>query len=446
LGRLFGTDGVRGTANKELTPEMAFQLGRAGTASLVKDKTRPQIVIGRDTRISCDMLEAGLIAGICSVGGDALLAGIVPTPAVAYLTKDMEADAGIVISASHNPVEDNGIKFFHKDGFKLPDAMEDDIEKTVRSDLEKIKRPIGPNVGRVVPIGDAAGKYIQYVLSKAELDLDGLKIVVDCANGAASFIAPKVYEQLGAEVIPINNSPDGININLQCGSTFPEVLKHKVLEIGADMGLTHDGDADRVLACDHMGNVIDGDQIMAICGLDLLRKKELPKKTIVATVMSNLGLDIAFRKEGGKVVRTKVGDRYVLEEMRKEGLLMGGEQSGHIIFLNQNTTGDGIVTAIQLLKVVSESKTKLRDLASQVEKLPQTLVNIKVENKEALEENQKIKEAVNDITESLGEQGRILVRPSGTEPKVRIMVECGDADKMDKIIDEMSSLIRSELC
>lgn len=212
------------------------------------------------------------------------------------------------------------------------------------------------------------------------------------------------------------------------------------------MGLTHDGDADRVLACDHMGNVIDGDQIMAICGLDLLRKKELPKKTIVATVMSNLGLDIAFRKEGGKVVRTKVGDRYVLEEMRKEGLLMGGEQSGHIIFLNQNTTGDGIVTAIQLLKVVSESKTKLRDLASQVEKLPQTLVNIKVENKEALEENQKIKEAVNDITESLGEQGRILVRPSGTEPKVRIMVECGDADKMDKIIDEMSSLIRSELC
>jgi phosphoglucosamine mutase len=444
LGKLFGTDGVRGVANKDLTPELAYRLGRAGTAILAKDTSRPKILIGKDTRISGDMLEAALSAGICSVGGDVIQVGVVPTPAVAYLTQVLGANAGIVISASHNPVDDNGIKFFYADGYKLPDEVEDAIEEKL-NEADEATGPTGADVGRIYQSPDAYKEYIRYVISTVQERFDGMRIVVDCANGAASMIAPAVYEAMGAQVIPIYNTPDGSNINDGCGSTHPEVLQRKVIEEKADIGFTHDGDADRVLACDHLGNLVDGDQILTICGLDLLQKNMLPQNTIVATVMSNLGLDMAFRQAGGKVLRAKVGDRYVLEEMKKNGLVLGGEQSGHVIFLNHNTTGDGVMTAIQLLGAVRRSGKTLFELASQFKRLPQALENIQVVNKEAINGNERIAQAVEEVTKQLGDRGRILIRPSGTEPKVRVMVECEDEEELKSIMDRMTALVRIEL-
>ncbi len=444
MGKLFGTDGVRGVANIELTPELAFKLGRAGTAVLAKNVRKPKILIGKDTRISGDMLEAALSAGICSVGGDVVQVGIVPTPAVAYLTQSSDADAGIVISASHNPVEDNGIKFFYSDGFKLPDDVENEIERRIGS-VDDGVRPTGADVGRIIVDENAHRHYIDFLKSTVQTNFSGLKIVVDCANGAASWIAPEVYEALGAEVIAIHHSPDGKNINDHCGSTHPEVVQQKVREVGADLGLTHDGDADRVLACDHYGHLVDGDQIMAICGLDLLSKNMLPHNTIVATVMSNLGLNLAMKQAGGKIIRTQVGDRYVLEEMRKQGLTLGGEQSGHIIFLDHNTTGDGILTALQLLSVVKASGKSLYDLSSGFKKFPQALENIRVANKEALYGNEKIEKCIEEVSAELGERGRILIRPSGTEPKIRVMVECDNSEELKRVMDKMTALIRAEL-
>ena len=444
MGKLFGTDGVRGVANKDLTPELAYRLGRAGTAILAKDTSRPKILIGKDTRISGDMLEAALSAGICSVGGDVIQVGVVPTPAVAYLTQVLGANAGIAISASHNPVDDNGIKFFYADGYKLPDEVEDAIEEKL-DETDETTGPTGADVGRIYQSQDAYKEYMRYVISTVQERFDGMRIVVDCANGAASMIAPEVYEAMGAQVIPIYNTPDGSNINDGCGSTHPEVLQRKVIEEKADIGFTHDGDADRVLACDHLGNLVDGDQILTICGLDLLQKDMLPQNTIVATVMSNLGLDMAFRQAGGKVLRAKVGDRYVLEEMKKHGLVLGGEQSGHVIFLNHNTTGDGVMTAIQLLGAVKRSGKTLFELASQFKRLPQALENIQVVNKEAIHGNEKIAQAVEEVTKKLGDRGRILIRPSGTEPKVRVMVECEDEEELKSIMDRMTELVRTEL-
>ena len=444
MGKLFGTDGVRGVANRDLTPELAFKLGRAGTATLAKNIKSPTVVIGKDTRISGDMLEAAMAAGICSVGGNAVLVGVVPTPAVAYLTRTFGADAGVMISASHNPVEDNGIKFFFSDGFKLPDQVEASIEAMIAAD-DINGRPTGGEVGRIFHDQKAHQKYTDYLVSLVQGRFEGIKIVVDTANGSASTIAPAVYSALGADVVTVCSEPDGCNINDFCGSTHPEVIQKAVLEHGADIGFTHDGDADRVLACDHLGQLVDGDQILAICGLEMIKRNQLPHNTIVATVMSNLGLDLAFKKVGGKVIRTNVGDRYVLEEMRKQGLILGGEQSGHVVFLDHNTTGDGIITALKLLTVLRDSGEALHELAKQMIKFPQSLVNIQVTNKEAFKENRKIAEAIAEIEMKLGDHGRILVRPSGTEPKIRIMVECDDHGELKRIMDRMTDLVRSEL-
>ncbi len=445
MGRLFGTDGVRGIANHDLTPELAYELGRVGTAILAQDMQRPRILIGKDTRISGDMLEAALLAGICSMGGDAYLAGIVPTPAVAFLTRQLQAHAGIMISASHNPVEDNGIKFFHGDGFKLPDLIEDNIEAAINAGTNHFPRPVGADIGRVVHVGDAAQRYIQFALGTISGTLKRLKVVVDCANGAASLIAPAVYGEAGVEVIAIHHVPDGTNINRECGSTHPHVIQEEVRRAGADLGLTHDGDADRVLACDHQGNLVDGDQILAICGLDMLKKGKLPDQTIVATVMSNLGLDLAFRRAGGRVIRTNVGDRYVLEAMRDGGFILGGEQSGHIINLGINTTGDGIITALQLMSVIRDSGKDLKELAGQVQKMPQALVNVVVADKEAIHTNIRIQEALIQASRQLGDRGRILIRPSGTESKVRVMVECEDLNEMEAITQRFVDMVKEEL-
>ncbi|MGI5839159.1 MAG: phosphoglucosamine mutase [bacterium] len=443
MGNLFGTDGVRGIANTELTPELAFRLGRASVPVLAGGEKRPRILIGRDTRISGDMLEAAIAAGFCAAGADVLLAGIMPTPAVAYLTRELSAQAGVVLSASHNPAEYNGIKFFFGDGYKLPDAVEDEIERGL--DNEPAGRPAGGAVGRVLRLENAADKYIDYAVSTADVDLSGLKVVVDCANGAAARIAPAVLKRLGASVRAVNAAPDGLNINAGCGSTHPEAMQAAVRESGADVGIAHDGDADRVLAADSRGELVDGDQIMTICALDRLRRGELPGNTLVATVMSNLGLDLALQPAGAKVLRTKVGDRYVLEEMLARGLRMGGEQSGHIIFLDLNTTGDGIITALQLLKVVRESGEPLHVLAGQMKRLPQVLLNVPVSRREALPGNPRITAAVRQAEERLGEFGRLLVRASGTEPLVRVMVEGEDEKALQEIASQIAGIIQQEL-
>lgn len=428
-----------------MTPELAYRLGRASIPVLAAGIKRPRIVIGRDTRISGDMLEAAMIAGFCAAGADVLLTGIIPTPAVAYLTRELAAEAGVVLSASHNPAEYNGIKFFFRDGYKLPDAVEEEIEDLTGRGENEFGRPTGEAVGRVFRVEDAADKYIAYAVSTAGGDLDGLKVVVDCANGAASRIAPPVLRRLGAVVRVINAEPDGLNINTGCGSTHPEAMQQAVRESGADIGLAHDGDADRVLAADSRGVLVDGDQIMSICALERLRADRLPGNTLVATVMSNLGLDIAMQQAGGKVVRTKVGDRYVLEEMRERGLKLGGEQSGHIIFLDYNTTGDGIITALQLLKTVRESGEPLHVLAGQMKKLPQVLVNVSVNRKEAMGGNLRIIDATRQAEVRLGEFGRLLVRPSGTEPLIRIMVEGEDEALLHETANHLADIIRREL-
>ncbi len=429
MGRLFGTDGVRGVANEELTPELAMKLGQAGAYVLTQHFShKSTIIVGCDTRISGGMLANALMAGICSVGANAVYVGVVPTPAVAYLTRAYKMDAGVVISASHNSVEFNGIKFFNGDGFKLSDGLEDEIDALIQKNMEGVARPVSGEVGTISYRMDAREDYIAFAKSVVPVKLHGLKIVVDCAEGASYYTAVKTLEDLGAELVPIHVTPDGTNINENCGSTHMEELQRRVMAEGADLGLAFDGDADRMLAVDEKGNFLDGDKIMAICGAYLKEQGKLKRDTIVATVMSNLGFQLMCKKHGIIMERTKVGDRYVLERMQEIGAVIGGEQSGHIIFLNENTTGDGLISALHLLEVLVEKKEPLSILASIMEALPQTLVNARVENsrKEKYMDYPEIVEAMKRVEEKFSGQGRVLIRPSGTEPLVRIMIEGKD--------------------
>jgi len=429
MKKLFGTDGVRGVANVyPMTSEMAMQIGRAAAYLFKNGNRRHRIVIGKDTRLSGYMIENALVAGICSMGVDVLQVGPLPTPGIAYITSSMRADAGVVISASHNPFQDNGIKFFFKDGFKLPDEIELKIEKLIFSEKIDSLRPVATEVGKAYRLEDAAGRYVVFLKSAfpKDLDLAGMKIVLDCANGAAYKVAPAVLEELGAEVIAIGVKPNGTNINAGCGSLHPEIMSEAVKMHRADLGIALDGDADRVIFVDEFGNIVDGDQIMAICATDLIRQKKLRKNTLVATVMSNMGLDIAMRKAGGKVIKTDVGDRYVVEEMRRGGYNLGGEQSGHMIFLDHNTTGDGVLSALQLLAIIRRSGRSLSDLAEVMIPLPQVLVNVRVSEKRDVMEIPANGALIRDTEAKLGLDGRILIRYSGTEPLLRIMIEGQD--------------------
>ncbi len=440
MGRLFGTDGVRGVANSQLTPSLAFRLGQAGAYVLSKEHPHPRIVIGKDTRISGDMLEAALISGICSVGADVLRVGVLPTPGIALLTRTLEVSAGVVISASHNPVQDNGIKFFDSTGYKLPDAIEDEIERIVLNEEKPWQVPIGGEVGRVIDINDAGRRYIDFL--KATVGrLDGIKVVLDCANGAAAFVGPLVLQEVGVEVICICNTPDGININAHCGSTHPEQLQRAVLEHGADLGLALDGDADRLIVVDELGNILDGDFIMLICALAQKAKGNLDQNAVVVTVMSNLGLHLALKEAGITIFQTQVGDRYVMEELLRTGAKLGGEQSGHIIFLDHNTTGDGLLTGLHLLAVIKEREMTLSQLAAQMQRLPQVLLNTTIKHKERVMKDERVLGKVKQAELMLGDQGRVLVRPSGTEPLIRVMVEGPDQQKLRELAQGVIDII-----
>ncbi|MDR3583849.1 MAG: phosphoglucosamine mutase [Desulfosporosinus sp.] len=440
MGRLFGTDGVRGVANSQLTSDLAFRLGQAGAYVLSREHPHPRIVIGKDTRISGDMLEAALIAGICSVGADVLRVGVLPTPGIALLTRTLDVSAGVVISASHNPVQDNGIKFFDSTGYKLPDAIEDEIESIVLSEEKPWEVPIGGEIGRVIEINDAGRRYMDFLKGTVGR-LDGLKVVLDCANGAASYVGPVVLRECGVEVISICNTPDGVNINASCGSTHPEQLQRAVLEHGADLGLAMDGDADRLIVVDEQGTILDGDFIMLICALARKAKGTLAQNAVVVTVMSNLGLHLALTEAKITIFETQVGDRYVMEELLRTGAMIGGEQSGHIIFLDHNTTGDGLLTALHLLAVVKERQVQLSELASQMLRLPQVLLNAKVLHKERLMKDERVLGKVNQAEEALGGRGRVLVRPSGTEPLIRVMVEGPDQQKLKELAQGIIDII-----
>lgn len=446
MSRLFGTDGVRGVANDELTPLLAMQLGQAGAFVLTKENMyKPTIMVGCDTRISGDMLANALMAGICSVGANAVYVGVIPTPAVAYLTRKYKVDAGVVISASHNPVEFNGIKFFDGNGYKLPDALEDEIEEIINSDMSGIKFPIGANVGKIKYRTDSREEYINHSIQSVNVDLTGLKIVIDCAEGASYYTSVEALRELGGNIVAIHNMPDGTNINANCGSTHMQELQARVVFEKADIGLAFDGDADRLLAVDEMGNIVDGDQIMSIVGNHMKENGELANNTIVATVMSNLGFFLMAEKNGIQMEQTKVGDRYVLERMKEIGASLGGEQSGHIIFLKENTTGDGLLSALHLLKVMVETGKKLSELASIMEVLPQALVNAKVPNhkKERYMEYPEIADAIQKLTDKFAGEGRVLIRPSGTEPLVRVMIEGKDQKMIEEDAKKLAELIQN---
>jgi phosphoglucosamine mutase len=448
MKKLFGTDGVRGVANVyPMTTEMAMQIGRAAAYIFKDGHKRHRIVIGKDTRLSCYMIENALSAGICSMGVDVLLVGPLPTPGIANITSSMRADAGVVISASHNPFQDNGIKFFSRDGFKLPDEMELRIEELIFSKQIDSLRPTASEVGKAYRIDDAAGRYVVFLKSTfpKDLDLTGLKIVLDCANGAAYKVAPAVLEELGADVITIGVNPNGTNINAGCGSLHPEMISAAVKEHRADLGIALDGDADRVIFVDESGNEVDGDRIMAICAIDLLKQKKLRKNTIVATVMSNMGLDIAVKKAGGKVIKTVVGDRYVVEEMRKGGYTLGGEQSGHMIFLDHNTTGDGTLTALQVLAIMRRQDKSLAELAEVMIPLPQVLVNVRVAEKRDIMTIPEIAALVRNIEGQVRDKGRILIRYSGTEPLLRIMIEGEDKYQITGWAKEIADLVGNKI-
>ena len=448
MGRLFGTDGVRGVANLELTPKLAYQLGQAGAYVLTGEtKHTPKILVGMDTRISGDMLEAALISGICSVGAQVVSLGVIPTPAIAYLTRQYDADAGVVISASHNPFEYNGIKFFNSNGYKLPDAIEDKIEELIQNDCEDLPKPVGQNIGFKCYQENALEDYVNFVKGTITGDLEGIKVAIDCANGASFQAAPMALLDLKADVSVINNEPDGTNINSGCGSTHMKQLQSYVKEIKADIGLAFDGDADRVLAVDENGNIVDGDQIMAIIGLYLKDKGILAQNTIVATVMSNMGLDIMAKNNGLNIEETKVGDRFVLEELLNKGFMLGGEQSGHIIFLDHNTTGDGLLTAVQLMKVLKDSGKKLSELAGVMQILPQVLINAKVTNEKKYKylDDEVIKKMCKELEDEFKGEGRVLIRPSGTEPLVRVMIEGKNKDIITRRAKELVRVIEGRL-
>lgn len=449
MGRLFGTDGVRGVANKELTPELAFKIGKAGAYVLTGQSGKPKILVGRDTRISGGLLESALVAGICSVGAEAVIAGVIPTPAIAHLVRSEGFDAGVMISASHNPFEHNGIKYFSGSGYKLSDETEERIEAIILDNAEEIEAPIGENIGHITYDNTLVDKYIEFAKSTCDTDFSGIKIAVDCANGASSVTAERALKGLGAEVCVIHNTPNGVNINDNCGSTHLEGLMEFVKETGADIGLAFDGDADRVLAVDENGEVIDGDKIMTIIGLDMKLNGRLTDNTIVATVMSNLGFFVMGSENGLNIKRTKVGDRYVLEEMLAHNHLIGGEQSGHVILLEHNTTGDGLVTGIQLVSVLKHTGKKASVLASKMQVYPQVLINAKVKNELKNEDNYmkfpEIKSAIEELENEFKDSGRVLIRPSGTEPLVRVMIEGKDEALIEKRARELADLFEEKL-
>ncbi|MCH3960328.1 MAG: phosphoglucosamine mutase [Selenomonas sp.] len=447
MARLFGTDGVRGEANISLLPEMAYRLGRAATIYFGKEsEEQPLILIGRDTRLSGEMFEAALTAGICSAGGRAMLAGVIPTPAIAYLARRHKAKAGIVISASHNPFYDNGIKFFGGDGYKLPDAVEDELEAIVHQleNDDDLARPSGDRIGHIEYRTDLLNEYVEFVLSTCQERFDGMKIVMDCANGAAYEVMPRILRELGAKVKIIHALPNGVNINDHCGSTHLESLQKAVVENEADFGIANDGDADRCLCVDEKGQVIDGDHILVMCAQDMMKKGTLPYNTVVTTVMANIGFHKAIKDAGGRAEITQVGDRYVLENMLKNGYKIGGEQSGHIIFTDYSTTGDGPITALQVLASLKRSGRKASELTALMTTYPQLLVNVKVATKDGWEDNQGIKDAIEAGNKELGDDGRILVRPSGTEPLIRVMAEGPDQAQLDSICHRIADVVKAE--
>jgi phosphoglucosamine mutase len=446
--KLFGTDGVRGVANVyPMTAEVALQLGRALAYVIKYGPGRHRIVVGKDTRISGYLLEYATVAGICSMGVDALLLGPFPTPGIAHITSSMRADAGVVISASHNAYQDNGIKFFSGNGFKLPDELEARIEALMEQPELDGASPTATEVGQAFRIDDARGRYISFLKSTfpKELELDGLKIVIDCAHGATYRVAPDIFTELGAEVITMGVRPNGRNINRQCGATHPEGMAVLVKRYGADLGVAFDGDGDRVIMVDHRGEIVDGDHILGICGVDMLKRERLRRKTVVGTVMSNLGLELALKSQGIRLIRTPVGDRYVVEAMLKGGYDLGGEQSGHVLFLNHTTTGDGILTALRLLAVMLRQDKPLAELASFVKKCPQILINVMVKERKDLKAMPKARQALQEAEKRLGSQGRLLVRYSGTEPKLRIMTEGEDETLIQQVAQDLAQGLEAML-
>lgn len=445
MGKYFGTDGVRGVANSELTPELAFKLGRLGGYILTKDAERPKVLIGRDTRISGQMLEGALVAGLLSIGAEVMRLGVISTPGVAYLTKALGAQAGVMISASHNPVADNGIKFFGPDGFKLSDEQEDEIEKLLDQEEDTLPRPVGGDLGIVSDYFEGGQKYLQYLKQTVDEDFSGIHIALDCAHGATSSLATHLFADLEADITTMGSSPNGLNINDGVGSTHPEALAALVKEKGADIGLAFDGDGDRLIAIDENGEIVDGDQIMYICALHLKEEARLKQSTVVSTVMSNLGFYKGLEEHGITSAQTAVGDRYVVEEMKKGGYNLGGEQSGHIIFLDYNTTGDGLLTGLQLVNTMKRTKKPLSELAKAMKKFPQKLVNVRVTDKHHVTDNEKVKEVIQQVEAEMNGNGRILVRPSGTEPLVRVMAEAPTAEACAEYVDRIAAVVKEEM-
>jgi phosphoglucosamine mutase len=444
MGKYFGTDGVRGVANSELTPELAFKIGRFGGYVLTKNTERPKVLIGRDTRVSGHMLEGALVAGLLSIGAEVMRLGVISTPGVAYLTKALGAQAGVMISASHNPVQDNGIKFFGPDGFKLSDEQELEIEALIDKETDELPRPVGADLGQVNDYFEGGQKYLQYLKQTIDEDFSGLHVALDCAHGATSSLAPYLFADLEADISTMGTSPNGININEGVGSTHPEALAAFVKEKGADVGLAFDGDGDRLIAVDENGEIVDGDQIMYICAKYMKETGRLKQQTVVSTVMSNLGFYKALEAQGIKSAQTAVGDRYVMEEMRKGGYNLGGEQSGHIIFLDYITTGDGMLSAIQLVNIMKATGKPLSQLAGEMKKYPQVLVNVRVADKEKALENERIQAVIRTVEEEMNGNGRVLVRPSGTEPLIRVMAEAPTQEVCEEYVNRIVAVVKEE--
>lgn len=445
MGKYFGTDGVRGVANKELTPELAYKIGRCGGYVLTKNNVKPKIIVGRDTRVSGHMLEGALVAGLLSIGAEVMRLGVISTPGVAYLTKALGAQAGVMISASHNPVADNGIKFFGPDGFKLLDEQEDEIEELMDAEVDRLPRPTGNDLCQVSDYFEGGQKYLQFLKNTIDEDFSGLLVALDCAHGATSSLAPYLFADLEADIVTMGTNPNGFNINDGVGSTHPEALAALVKEKGADIGLSFDGDGDRLIAIDENGEIVDGDQIMYICAKYLNEKGRLKQNTIVSTVMSNLGFYKAVETNGMKSAVTGVGDRYVMEEMRKNGFNLGGEQSGHIIFLDHITTGDGMLSAIQLVSIVKETGKTLSQLAGEMKKYPQLLINVRVTDKNEALNNERIKATISEVEEEMNGNGRILVRPSGTEPLIRVMAEAPSEAECKQYVERIVAVVKEEV-
>jgi phosphoglucosamine mutase len=445
MGKYFGTDGVRGVANSELTPELAFKLGRFGGFVLTRDKERPKVLIGRDTRISGHMLEGALVAGLLSIGAEVMRLGVISTPGVSYLTKAMGAQAGVMISASHNPVADNGIKFFGPDGFKLTDDQELEIEQLMDMEVDELPRPIGAELGQVNDYFEGGQKYLQHLKQTIDEDFSNIHIALDCAHGATSALATYLFADLEADLSTMGASPSGLNINDGVGSTHPEALAEFLKEKGADVGLAFDGDGDRLIAIDENGEIVDGDQIMYICAKYMKEHGMLRNGTVVSTVMSNLGFYKALEANGIQSVPTAVGDRYVVEEMRKNGYNLGGEQSGHIIFLDYNTTGDGLLTGLQLVNIMKTTNKPLSELANEMKKFPQKLVNVRVTDKHHVTDNEKVRVVIEEVEKEMNGDGRILVRPSGTEPLVRVMAEASTEELCESYVNRIAEVVKAEM-